>query len=378
MKGLLKGLPLLCALTASAAASAQEVGHWYLTPQVGGYWSDNERPVEDHDWLWGLAIGKHVSEGLSIELNLNGTELGGGPAGSDHTIYGGSLDFLGVLDRTGLVSPYLSLGLGVAQLDRDPGPDASDFMAQAGIGFFWKLWESGDGARTFSLRPDVKLRWIDAGSPGNFIDYLATIGFQFSFGAPKAPPPAPEPEPTPPPPAPAPAPPPPPAAPADSDGDGVTDDIDRCPDTPRGVAVDATGCPQRGSITLEGVTFELNSAQLTAESFRVLDEVAAQLMKYPRLRIELQGHTDSTGPDDYNLALSQKRAEAVRDYLISRGVAASQLTARGLGEAQPIDDNRTREGRARNRRVVMFVLENPGDVDVSGEGSVEQTAPPER
>jgi len=92
--------------------------------------------------------------------------------------------------------------------------------------------------------------------------------------------------------------------------------------------------------------------------------VAADQVKYPKLRIEVQGHTDSTGSERYNLQLSQRRAEAVREYLIAQGVAPGQVEARGYGEMQPIADNSTAEGRARNRRVVMRVLENPGHVEV--------------
>ena len=178
---------------------------------------------------------------------------------------------------------------------------------------------------------------------------------------------------TPPPPAamPEPVPPPPPAPPRDSDNDGVTDDLDKCPGTPRGTAVDAVGCPLKGSITLEGVTFEYNSAQLSAESRTILGGIGDNLKKYPRLRIELQGHTDNVGGDAYNLALSRRRAESVRDYLIERGVVADRLAARGYGEAQPIESNDTEAGRARNRRVVMHVIANPAQVNVEGEGSAQ-------
>jgi OOP family OmpA-OmpF porin len=157
----------------------------------------------------------------------------------------------------------------------------------------------------------------------------------------------------------------------DSDHDGVTDDRDQCPNTPPGVAVDANGCPQKGSITLEGVTFDYNSANLTADSAKVLDDIADGLKKHPRLKVELQGHTDSKGPDAYNLTLSQKRADAVRNYMIQQGVPSTQITAKGYGEGQPIADNKTEEGRAKNRRVVMFVIDNPGEVNVKGEGDVK-------
>jgi outer membrane protein OmpA-like peptidoglycan-associated protein len=151
----------------------------------------------------------------------------------------------------------------------------------------------------------------------------------------------------------------------DSDRDGVlTHENDQCPGTPAGTAVDPVGCPRKGSVTLEGVTFETNSATLTSTSRPVLDKVAAAMSKYPRLKVEVQGHTDSSGSDSHNMKLSQQRAESVREYLISQGVAASQMTAKGYGETEPVADNSSEAGRAQNRRVVLHVTENPGDVEV--------------
>jgi OmpA-OmpF porin, OOP family len=373
---MMKATVLLCAASVPALASASDVGHWYLTPQFGGISVDNDRPVEDKDWLYGLALGKHVSEALSVELGFDGAQVGGGPGRSDLNLYSGAVNLLGVMNRDGRFSPYVSVGLGANENDPSPGENETDFMSQAGIGAFVKLWESGDGSRSLALRPDVKVRWDDAGAEGTLRDYVGTLGFQYSFGAARAEPRSAVPPPPPPvtasPPPPPPPPPPVPAAPADTDQDGVTDDIDKCPGTPRGVAVDATGCPRQGSITLEGVTFEVNSARLTPASRAILEDVARDLVKYPRLRIELQGHTDSSGSDAYNLKLSQDRADAVRALLVEQGVPADQVVARGYGETKPIAENTTTDGRARNRRVVMFVLSNPGDVKVEGEGAVQR------
>jgi OOP family OmpA-OmpF porin len=112
------------------------------------------------------------------------------------------------------------------------------------------------------------------------------------------------------------------------------------------------------------VNFEYNSATLTSESRPILASVAADLKRYPRLKVELQGHTDSNGSDKYNLQLSQKRAQSVRDYLVSEGVGPQQLTSKGYGESDPIADNKTEAGRAANRRVAMSVVENPGEVKI--------------
>jgi len=146
------------------------------------------------------------------------------------------------------------------------------------------------------------------------------------------------------------------AAQLDSDGDGVTDDKDKCPDSPPDKPVDENGCTIE-SVVLEGVTFELNSAQLTPASSESLDAAVAAMNKYDSLRIEIQAHTDSMGDAAYNMSLSEKRAASVRDYMVSAGIAADRMVVKGYGETQPIADNDTREGRAANRRVELKVLD---------------------
>ncbi len=133
--------------------------------------------------------------------------------------------------------------------------------------------------------------------------------------------------------------------------------------------MDATGCPlpppppahttapifQEGkkSLVLEGVNFEYDSSKLTPASEAVLDKVAASLVDWSEVNLEVGGHTDSRGADAYNMKLSQARAESVLDYLGAKGVAASRLTAKGFGETAPIADNKTDAGRAKNRRVEL-------------------------
>jgi len=152
--------------------------------------------------------------------------------------------------------------------------------------------------------------------------------------------------------------------PKDSDGDGVPDGIDRCPDTPRGAKVDAHGCPEapkaaplfepgQKALVLEGVSFDSDKATLLPASQVVLDRVAASLAAWPDVRVEVAGFTDSTNTVKHNAKLSQRRAEAVRDYLTSKGVAPGRLVAKGYGESNPIADNKTKEGRAKNRRVEL-------------------------
>ncbi|MBN1240610.1 MAG: OmpA family protein [Gammaproteobacteria bacterium] len=143
----------------------------------------------------------------------------------------------------------------------------------------------------------------------------------------------------------------------DSDDDGVPDQIDRCPGTLEGLATDNRGCASEAqTLRLDGVNFELNSAQLTPGASETLRRVAESLRGEPNLRAEIAGHTDSSGADDYNMRLSQQRAESVREFLISQGVEADRLRARGYGETQPVAGNDTESGRAMNRRVEFRVV----------------------
>lgn len=150
--------------------------------------------------------------------------------------------------------------------------------------------------------------------------------------------------------------------PIDSDGDGVPDGLDKCLDTPPNTTVDEHGCPvlfdeARKALVLEGVKFGFDSADLTGGAKGILTRVAEALVNYPEIRLEVAGYSDSQGNDAYNQKLSQRRAESVREYLISGGVPAGQMVAKGYGEADPIADNGTKDGRERNRRVVLRKLE---------------------
>ena len=157
--------------------------------------------------------------------------------------------------------------------------------------------------------------------------------------------------------------------PIDSDGDGVCDGIDKCPNTAAGLKVDADGCPivvseretellDTGMIRLQNVNFETAKANILPESYTVLDEVGAVLLKWPQLTIEIGGHCDSRGSNAYNLRLSEARAKSVLDYLVTKfpALSANQLTSRGYGESRPIAPNTSALGMAKNRRVEFVVM----------------------
>ena len=139
----------------------------------------------------------------------------------------------------------------------------------------------------------------------------------------------------------------------DSDKDQVSDYRDRCPNSARDSRVDAVGCPLSDSIALPGLVFAKGSSTLNRRAKSVLDRAANTLFKYPNLKVEVAGYTDSKGNDQRNRELSQSRASAVRKYLVSLGLPSGRISARGYGEADPIGDNNTAAGRAQNRRVVL-------------------------
>ena len=112
-----------------------------------------------------------------------------------------------------------------------------------------------------------------------------------------------------------------------------------------------------GRVILYEILFNYDKAILKQESDKQLQYVLTLLLENPGLTLEIQGHTDNQGEDDYNLALSQQRAETVRRYLALFGIPAEQLTAKGYGESQPVDTNDTEEGRAKNRRVELVKID---------------------
>jgi OOP family OmpA-OmpF porin len=143
------------------------------------------------------------------------------------------------------------------------------------------------------------------------------------------------------------------AAPGDEDGDGVIDPNDQCPGTPKGAPVDARGC-----WTIPGVLFAFDSATIEPQYFGKLDEAVQVLEANPGVPVNIDGHTDSTGPENYNESLSQRRADAVKQYFVSKGVDASRLITRGFGEANPAYPNDTKENRHLNRRTELGRAEN--------------------
>ncbi|HKQ82918.1 MAG TPA: OmpA family protein [Steroidobacteraceae bacterium] len=229
---------------------------------------------------------------------------------------------------------------------------------------------AGDSNLTYELQPQIQFQITDSMAArfgyrrlyydvdsngkqnkfdGSFQGLILGLGGTFGGGGPvrvtqeAAPAPAPQPV------AMAPSPPPPPP-PGDGDQDGIADNIDKCPGTASGEKVDAIGCGVNVKIAVQ---FETNSATLTPESTPELDRLVDIMGGTSVISGVVEGYTDSTGSSEYNKQLSDKRAQAVADYLISHGVSRDRVTWKGRGEANPVADNSTAEGRAENRRVVL-------------------------
>jgi OOP family OmpA-OmpF porin len=240
--------------------------------------------------------------------------------------------------------PYAVFGLGSTKhtsiFDKD-----NNISSNIGIGLQSKLAKHWSGRAQLLWRHDK-----DGDSlPQNngYGDFYFSIGLNFDFGGT---------DPAPPPPPPPPAPPPKPVNP-DLDGDGVPNERDKCPNTRPGAVVDLDGCEVEAVIELKGVHFDFDKATLRPDAIAILNEAAALLSTHERVVVEVAGHTDSVGSDQYNQGLSERRANSVRDYLVSKGITASRMTARGYGEARPVTSNDTKDGRQENRRVELVIMD---------------------
>ncbi len=146
--------------------------------------------------------------------------------------------------------------------------------------------------------------------------------------------------------------------PKDEDGDGVYDGCDKCPGTPKGVQVDEVGCPKKCDLSpLDGITFRFDKSDVIPDPSPVLDLAVDVIGKCPTSKIEIQGHTDWVGSDEYNMKLGLRRAESVKKYLVEHGINGQMLSTKSFGESKPIDTNNTKEGRAKNRRIEFHEIE---------------------
>ncbi len=256
----------------------------------------------------------------------------------------------------GAFKPYVLLGVGRSEIEvEDPNgfnPSTRDTIANAGLGAFMRLGE------TVSLRGEARaVHNFD----NNWWEFMGLAGLQVVLGGhlmPSIPVPPPAVEPVPEPVEPvvvAPV----VVAPVDTDGDGVTDDLDQCPNTAMGVAVDEKGCPVQLTEDLQlelRVFFDINKSNIKDQYKPEVAKVADALTTYKDATAKIEGHTDNTGPRKLNERLSLARANSVKSMLVSQyGIAATRIETQGFAWDKPIAPNDTVEGRAMNRRVYAVI-----------------------
>lgn len=331
-----------------SVSAEMRAGAVSLFPLVGGYVFEEDQDL-DNSLTLGLGIGYNLDERWGIEGSLSGINTESDVTDEGVNAYLYRLEGLYHFNISDRFVPYLAAGVGGITISPDNGGTTNSPLLNYGAGVKYFLTDN------LALRGDVR-HVISFGSTRH--NLLYTAGLTFFFGGEKeavaaaAPPPALKPAPAP---APAPPPklepkpaPPPKPEPKDSDGDGVYDDADECPGTPARARVDKRGC-----WVLKGVLFDFDKSIIKQEGRPVLDEVVVVLNSNPSLRVDIQGHTDSTGTEEWNQGLSERRAKAVMDYLVTAGIDPKRLTTQGFGEGSPAVSNETREGRALNRRVEL-------------------------
>lgn len=381
----LSALIALALVGGSAAASAQDFGNWYIAPRIGADIPDSNRTTDTSVW-GGIGAGVWVNPHLAVdfEYTTNNASFKNSSFRSGHEWESVGLGVSGRWffgDQGSQWRPYVMVGVGALRHAAYSGSlltptnyhnNGWDPMATVGGGIQYNMSDR------LALRGEIAARYdrdnntrgelsdtlgYNVTHKSGYVDGIVSIGLVYSFGqtAMAA--------------APAAAVEPPPAADChtmDSDHDGVNDCDDKCPDTAAGTVVGPDGCPQKVVIDLRGVNFKFDRPKKgehniestlqvpTADSVAILDQAIDALKRYPDMKVELDGYTDSVGSDQYNQGLSERRAQIVSDYLTTHGIDSSRITAvKGFGETNPIDTNATKEGRARNRRTELKV-ENPG------------------
>lgn len=399
-KSLLAALAAGTLLASPALAGVRE-GAFTLTPSIGYHLFEGDQRTDDAV-SYGLGFGYNVTKNWGAELELRYAPTDTDNPDQDINVSSAAINALYHFNPDGALVPYLTAGLG-GMYFRAEGADDDDLDAVLNAGAGVKYFVSNDLALRLDARYLLDLhsdRPYDQAPDSDDTDHnlIASAGLVWQFGgmpsAPPAPldsdldgipdsrdkcpdtalgvavdavgcPPAPPKAAAAPAPVVKPAPVAPPAQPkpvvvpppvpvdGDDDGDGVKNSLDKCPGTEKGVLVDETGCPLKFTLEIE---FDFNKADVRAQYHDQLAKAADFIKKYPGARFVLGGHTDSRGSDEYNQALSERRAAAVKNYLVDKfGIDAAALTARGYGEKQPIADNKLEEGRQKNRRVeVVF------------------------
>lgn len=333
------GLSIAIATMALGSASAAQANdyddRWYFGGTVGGVHGSTHRDIDNWSEHFGLNFGRFFTPDFSLDLRADRYRLdfdNRSPAAGERF----RLRSYGLVgryhlgDHANATRPYLMLGAGI-QEHRNPFDNGRDVFGSVGAGVMHRFNDRVSMRFELEHRYDNDRDTFDRNR--GFRDNLVTLGLNVSIGD-RATAPAPvEPPPPPPPARPATPPPPPPPPPPPAEPEVVFE-------------FDAM------------VTFALDSATLRQSAIAQLDEAVALLVANPEIRrIEVAGHTCDLGSAQYNQGLSERRAQAVRDYLVANGISANRLVVRGYGEDRPKLPNTSDSNRQQNRRVELVVLE---------------------
>lgn len=330
-------------LVAVGLATALFAGPFEITPTVTGVFPEGNLDLKNQ-----LAAGLRLGYNFDYTL-LDKVEIGAEFTRADYKDIGGVSDNTKIMryfvnaikefDITDKLAFYGLVGVGYEDIRNEMYDNDDAGFGQYGAGLRYALTEA------LSLRAELRHGIkFDHGDNNLF----ATLGATYRFGQEAQPQPQPvmsEPAKAEVKPAVEPVK---PVVYGDSDGDGVTDDKDLCPNTPKGEQVDAFGCVKVISLK---INFGFDKDGITPEFDQEIQKVAAILNSEKDYKVKLEGHTDTSGPAEYNMNLSERRVKNVVSRLVELGIAENRISAEWFGETRPIADNNTREGRAENRRV---------------------------
>ena len=318
-------------VAATALFAADSAYNYELTPTIGGVHPEGNLGMNEQAAI-GLRVGRNLEnffiDQVEAGFNYANKVREYGVKGRAARYFVNAIKDFGITEN---FSIYGLLGAGYEDVTKRFIKNKDGGFGQYGLGLKYKITDN------FALRAEA----VDA-IKFDHADHnvFYTLGVAVGFGAKNAPGVAESPkmqEPA--------------VVSLDDDNDGVLNDVDQCPNTPAGIVVDETGCEKVIFLRDLDVNFAFDSYKITPKYLEEIKKVAMFMGENPGYRIVLSGHTDSVGTEAYNQKLSEKRANAVAKALEELGVSADKITSIGYGELKPSATNKTKEGRAENRRV---------------------------
>ncbi|MFA7570807.1 MAG: OmpA family protein [Sulfurimonadaceae bacterium] len=335
----MKKIVLASALCTSMLFASNAQYKYEITPMLGGTYTEGNLDLDRNYGNIGLSLGFNLEESLFDQIELGILQSLGDVdyknSNQDTAITRIFSNVIKEYPLGGNSSLYALIGAGVEHFNNEQFNNETGLFGNYGVGY--KYTFENDMALKFDLRHLIE---TDHGDN----NLLYTIGLAIPFGQKAAAVKTSEPvEET-------------PATPVvqdvDTDGDGVVDRVDQCPNSEANAIVDETGCVI--AVNLK-VLFDFDKATIKEAYTAKLNRFAEVLQTYPSVKTKLSAHTDSLGTEEYNLKLSQERANAVKQALINLGIKENRISTVGYGESKPVASNATAEGRAQNRRVEATV-----------------------